>query len=134
MKIVESPPKFFTAFARNLPENVASLYLIGAAAEPLAAALDAAGRAYSRDGDLVSALAHARADAQPGDIVLLSPATASSQATALPRSTAGASALRSRSWPAACSASRWRAFAWSMQQSVPWSSCSIRCRNRRLFR
>jgi UDP-N-acetylmuramoylalanine--D-glutamate ligase len=67
----------FTAFARDLPENVASIYLIGAAAEPIANALDAAGRVYSRDGDLTTALAHARADAQPGDIVLLSPATAS---------------------------------------------------------
>jgi UDP-N-acetylmuramoylalanine--D-glutamate ligase len=67
----------FTAFARDLPANVASIYLIGAAAEALADALDAAGRAYSRDGDLAAALAHARADARPGDIVLLSPATAS---------------------------------------------------------
>jgi UDP-N-acetylmuramoylalanine--D-glutamate ligase len=67
----------FTAFARELPENVASIYLIGAAAEPLAAALDAAGRPYARDGDLAAALAHARADARPGDVVLLSPATAS---------------------------------------------------------
>jgi len=67
----------FSAFARELPENVASIYLIGAAAEPLAAALDAAGRMYSRDDDLATALAHARADAQLGDIVLLSPATAS---------------------------------------------------------
>jgi UDP-N-acetylmuramoylalanine--D-glutamate ligase len=67
----------FSAFARELPDNVASMYLIGAAAQPLAEALDAAGRAYSRDGDLASALAHARADAQPGDVVLLSPATAS---------------------------------------------------------
>ena len=66
-----------SAFAHDLPDNVASIYLIGAAAEPLAAALDAAGRPYSRDGDLVAALEHARADAQPGDIVLLSPATAS---------------------------------------------------------
>jgi UDP-N-acetylmuramoylalanine--D-glutamate ligase len=67
----------FTAFARDLPANVASIYLIGAAAEALADALDAAGRAYSREGDLAAALAHARADARPGDIVLLSPATAS---------------------------------------------------------
>jgi UDP-N-acetylmuramoylalanine--D-glutamate ligase len=67
----------FTAFARELPDNVASIYLIGAAAEPLSDALDAAGRAYSRDRDLASALAHARADSRPGDIVLLSPATAS---------------------------------------------------------
>ena len=67
----------FTAFARELPDNVVSIYLIGAAAEPLAAALDAAGRAYSRDRDLATALAHARDDAESGDIVLLSPATAS---------------------------------------------------------
>ena len=67
----------FSAFARELPQNVASIYLIGAAADDLARALDAAERAYSRDGDLPSALAHARADARPGDIVLLSPATAS---------------------------------------------------------
>jgi UDP-N-acetylmuramoylalanine--D-glutamate ligase len=67
----------FTAFARELPDNVASIYLIGAASEPLAAALDAARRSYSRDGDLAAALSHARADAQAGDIVLLSPATAS---------------------------------------------------------
>jgi UDP-N-acetylmuramoylalanine--D-glutamate ligase len=67
----------FDSFARDLPDNVASIYLIGAAAEPIADALDAAGRAYSRDGDLAAALAHARADARAGDIVLLSPATAS---------------------------------------------------------
>jgi len=67
----------FTEFARDLPSNVRSIYLIGEAAEQLAAALDAAGRAYGRDGDLARALAHARADAEPGDIVLLSPATAS---------------------------------------------------------
>lgn len=67
----------FTTFARELPANVESVYLIGAATDELAAALDAAGRAYSRDGELAAALAHARADARPGDIVLLSPATAS---------------------------------------------------------
>jgi UDP-N-acetylmuramoylalanine--D-glutamate ligase len=67
----------FGAFARELPANVASIYLIGEATDELAAALDAAGRAYSRDVDLASALAHARADARAGDVVLLSPATAS---------------------------------------------------------
>src|SRR5581483_2166402 len=67
----------FNAFARELPPNVASVYLIGATSDELADALDAAGRDYSRDEDLATALAHARADAQPGDIVLLSPATAS---------------------------------------------------------
>jgi UDP-N-acetylmuramoylalanine--D-glutamate ligase len=67
----------FTAFARDLPSNVRSIYLVGEAAGELAAALDSAGRSYARDGELDRALAHARADAEPGDIVLLSPATAS---------------------------------------------------------
>jgi UDP-N-acetylmuramoylalanine--D-glutamate ligase len=67
----------FTQFARELPPNVRSVYLIGEAADPLAAALDGAGRTYARDGDLAQALAHAHADALPGEIVLLSPAAAS---------------------------------------------------------
>jgi UDP-N-acetylmuramoylalanine--D-glutamate ligase len=67
----------FGPFARDLPANVRSIYLVGEASDVLAAALDAAGRAYSRDGDLPHALVHARADAQPGDVVLLSPAAAS---------------------------------------------------------
>jgi UDP-N-acetylmuramoylalanine--D-glutamate ligase len=67
----------FGPFARALPANVRSVYLIGEAADQLADALDAAGRAYSRDVDLARAIAHARTDAEPGDIVLLSPAAAS---------------------------------------------------------
>ncbi|HEY2541978.1 MAG TPA: Mur ligase family protein, partial [Gaiellaceae bacterium] len=67
----------FGPFARELPVNVRSVHLIGAASDELAAALDAAGRTYARDEDLVRAVAHATADAQPGDVVLLSPATAS---------------------------------------------------------
>ena len=67
----------FGPFARDLPENVRSIYLIGQATDELAAALDAAGRAYSRDDDLAHAVAHASADAEAGDIVLLSPACAS---------------------------------------------------------
>jgi UDP-N-acetylmuramoylalanine--D-glutamate ligase len=67
----------FAAFALELPPNVRSIYLVGETADELAAALDAAGRAYSRDGDLPSAVAHAAADAEAGDVVLLSPATAS---------------------------------------------------------
>ena len=67
----------FGAFAAELPANVRSIHLIGDASDELAAALDAAGRAYARDGDLASAIAHATADARPGDVVLLSPATAS---------------------------------------------------------
>jgi UDP-N-acetylmuramoylalanine--D-glutamate ligase len=67
----------YAPFARDLPSNVRSIYLIGEASDELAAALDAAGRAYSRDDDLARALAHARGDAEPGDVVLLSPAAAS---------------------------------------------------------
>jgi UDP-N-acetylmuramoylalanine--D-glutamate ligase len=56
---------------------VRSVYLIGEATEQLAAVLDDAARSYSRDGDLARAIAHAAAEAQPGDVVLLSPACAS---------------------------------------------------------
>ena len=54
-----------------------SIYLIGVASDELARALDAAGRPYDRAGDLVTAVHAATRDAEPGDIVLLSPATAS---------------------------------------------------------
>jgi UDP-N-acetylmuramoylalanine--D-glutamate ligase len=67
----------FGPFARDLPQSVRSIYLIGAAADELAGALDAAGRAYVRAGDLPTAVTRAAADAEPGDIVLLSPACAS---------------------------------------------------------
>jgi UDP-N-acetylmuramoylalanine--D-glutamate ligase len=67
----------FGPFARNLPQNVRSIYLIGAATDELAVALDAAERAYVRAGDLATAVSHAATDAEPGDIVLLSPACAS---------------------------------------------------------
>jgi UDP-N-acetylmuramoylalanine--D-glutamate ligase len=67
----------FGPFVQALPRTVRSIYLIGEATGELAAALDAAGRPYARDGDLEHALAHAYADADPGDVVLLSPACAS---------------------------------------------------------
>jgi UDP-N-acetylmuramoylalanine--D-glutamate ligase len=67
----------FEPFARELPGNVASIYLVGEASDQLAAALDAAGRSYSLDGDLPHALEHAAAEAEAGDVVLLSPAAAS---------------------------------------------------------
>jgi UDP-N-acetylmuramoylalanine--D-glutamate ligase len=67
----------FAPFARELPATVRSIYLIGEAADELAAALDAAGRPYVRAGDLAHAVAEASADADAGDIVLLSPASAS---------------------------------------------------------
>src|SRR5262245_54142450 len=67
----------FVPFACDLPSNVRSIYLIGEATDELAAALDAADRSYARADELAQALAHAAADAEPGDIVLLSPACAS---------------------------------------------------------
>ncbi|HEY3550008.1 MAG TPA: UDP-N-acetylmuramoyl-L-alanine--D-glutamate ligase [Gaiellaceae bacterium] len=67
----------FGPFAGALPGNVRSIYLIGAAGDELAAALDAAGREYVRAGDLLTAVSRAAADAEPGDVVLLSPACAS---------------------------------------------------------
>jgi UDP-N-acetylmuramoylalanine--D-glutamate ligase len=67
----------FGPFARQLPPNVCSIYLVGAASDELAAALDDAGRAYVRAGDLPTAVSHAAADAEAGDVVLLSPACAS---------------------------------------------------------
>ena len=67
----------FGPFVRELPENVRSVYLVGAASDELAAALDAAGRSYLRAGDLSTAVSLAATDAEPGDVVLLSPACAS---------------------------------------------------------
>jgi UDP-N-acetylmuramoylalanine--D-glutamate ligase len=67
----------FGSFAGELPENVRSVYLVGAASDELAVALDQARRAYVRAGDLATAVAQAAVDAEPGDVVLLSPACAS---------------------------------------------------------
>jgi UDP-N-acetylmuramoylalanine--D-glutamate ligase len=67
----------FEPFARALPANVASIYLVGEASGELAAALDAAGRPYQRAETLARAVELAAAEAQPGDVVLLSPACAS---------------------------------------------------------
>jgi UDP-N-acetylmuramoylalanine--D-glutamate ligase len=67
----------FSALALALPETVRSIDLIGDATEDLAQALDLAGRRYRRAGDLGTALALVSADAEPGDVVLLSPACAS---------------------------------------------------------
>ncbi len=67
----------FNPFVRDLPASVRSIYLIGAASDELADALDAAGRQYARAGDLATAVSRAAADAEPGDVVLLSPACAS---------------------------------------------------------
>jgi UDP-N-acetylmuramoylalanine--D-glutamate ligase len=67
----------FGSFAHELPESVRSVYLIGAASDELATALDNARRAYARAGDLATAVVQAAVDAEPGDVVLLSPACAS---------------------------------------------------------
>jgi UDP-N-acetylmuramoylalanine--D-glutamate ligase len=67
----------FGPFVDDLPRNVRSIYLIGVATDELATALDAAGRVYTRAGDLPTAVTRAAADAEPGDVVLLSPACAS---------------------------------------------------------
>jgi UDP-N-acetylmuramoylalanine--D-glutamate ligase len=67
----------FVPFVRDLPPTVRSIYLVGEAADELAAALDAAGRRYERVGTLARAVDAAARDAEPGDVVLLSPACAS---------------------------------------------------------
>jgi UDP-N-acetylmuramoylalanine--D-glutamate ligase len=67
----------FGPFVRDLPASVRSIYLVGAASDELAAALDGVGRECVRAGDLATAVSRAAADAEPGDVVLLSPAAAS---------------------------------------------------------
>jgi len=67
----------FVPFARELPRNVASIYLVGEASDELAAALDNAGRQYTCAGTLARAVELAAVEAEPGDVVLLSPACAS---------------------------------------------------------
>jgi UDP-N-acetylmuramoylalanine--D-glutamate ligase len=67
----------FAPFVRGLPPKVASIYLVGEAADELAAALDAAGRPHTRAETLAGAVERAAAQALPGDVVLLSPACAS---------------------------------------------------------
>ncbi|HEX4622884.1 MAG TPA: UDP-N-acetylmuramoyl-L-alanine--D-glutamate ligase [Solirubrobacteraceae bacterium] len=58
-------------------ERCAGVYLIGEAADALDAALAGAGVPVRRCGDLEHAVQDARAAAQPGDVVLLSPACTS---------------------------------------------------------
>jgi UDP-N-acetylmuramoylalanine--D-glutamate ligase len=57
--------------------NVRSVHLIGETTDELADALDGAGVAYERAGDLASAVSDAARAAESGDVVLLSPACAS---------------------------------------------------------
>jgi UDP-N-acetylmuramoylalanine--D-glutamate ligase len=62
----------FAPLAAAIGPNVRSVHLIGAEAERLAGLIDG-----HRDGTLAAAVAHATELAEPGDVVLLSPACAS---------------------------------------------------------
>jgi UDP-N-acetylmuramoylalanine--D-glutamate ligase len=66
----------FAGLRGPLERHAGAAYLIGQAAEPLARDLEGT-VALHRSGDLQTAVAAARAAAQPGDVVLLSPACAS---------------------------------------------------------
>jgi UDP-N-acetylmuramoylalanine--D-glutamate ligase len=67
----------FAPLAEAMPESVRAVYLIGEAADELEAALRLKGSRPERCGDLATAVERAAAAAQPGEIVLLSPACAS---------------------------------------------------------
>jgi len=67
----------FDELAEQLPPTVRSIDLIGEATDDLAVALRRAGRSYRRSGDLATAVGAAAGEAEPGDVVLLSPACAS---------------------------------------------------------
>ena len=67
----------FDELAETLPPTVRSIDLVGEASDELAAALGRAGRTFRRSGDLATAVGAAAGDAEPGDVVLLSPACAS---------------------------------------------------------
>jgi UDP-N-acetylmuramoylalanine--D-glutamate ligase len=66
----------FVGLRDALASRAKRAYLIGEAAERLAADLDGA-VPLERSGDLATAVAEARAAAEPGDVILLSPACAS---------------------------------------------------------
>jgi UDP-N-acetylmuramoylalanine--D-glutamate ligase len=66
----------FTDLRPALADRARAAYLIGEAAERLAADLDGS-VPLTRSGDLATAVAQARAAAEPGEVVLLSPACAS---------------------------------------------------------
>jgi UDP-N-acetylmuramoylalanine--D-glutamate ligase len=67
----------FTPLAEAMGDNVRGAYLIGEAADELHAALAPSGVPLLQCGDLATAVQRAAADAEPGDVVLLSPACAS---------------------------------------------------------
>jgi UDP-N-acetylmuramoylalanine--D-glutamate ligase len=67
----------FARLAAAIGPNVRTVHLIGEAAADLGDALRAAGRPFVEDWDLEQAVRAAAALAEPGDVVLLSPACAS---------------------------------------------------------
>jgi UDP-N-acetylmuramoylalanine--D-glutamate ligase len=67
----------FDPLAQAIGSNVRFAYLIGEAAVELAAALDRTDVRYETSGNLETAVRAATAAAEPGDVVLLSPACAS---------------------------------------------------------
>ena len=67
----------FEELREPVAERCHACYLIGEAADRLAADLAEAGVPLRRSGDLETAVAQARAAAKPGEVVLLSPACAS---------------------------------------------------------
>jgi UDP-N-acetylmuramoylalanine--D-glutamate ligase len=67
----------FSPLAGEVAERCRAVYLIGEAADELAAALSGTGVAIRATGDLEHAVALAGAAAGPGEVVLLSPACAS---------------------------------------------------------
>jgi UDP-N-acetylmuramoylalanine--D-glutamate ligase len=64
----------YADLAADLRDRDARAYLVGAAADELAEALESP---FERSGDLATAVRAAAAAARPGDVVLLSPAAAS---------------------------------------------------------
>jgi UDP-N-acetylmuramoylalanine--D-glutamate ligase len=67
----------FAELREPVAERCRACYLIGEAADELAADLRQSGVPLHRSGDLETAVAQARAAAEPGEVVLLSPACAS---------------------------------------------------------
>jgi UDP-N-acetylmuramoylalanine--D-glutamate ligase len=67
----------FDPLANAIGPSVRGTYLIGQAADAIASVLESAGVRYERSGDLETAVRAATAAAEPGDVVLLSPACAS---------------------------------------------------------
>ena len=67
----------YAQLAADARERVVHAYLVGEAAEEIAAALAETGVAHTRVGTLEAAVAAAAGDAESGEVVLLSPACAS---------------------------------------------------------